>query len=95
MEDHRENAESHRSPQSDASDTLQAPRPPVTDLCDGEGELEIEQVTFDLDDGGPNDLDDGGPNDRDHARSDDLDDGAKPEPVVTNDLDDGARPSEH
>jgi hypothetical protein len=98
MEDHRGNAESHSGAQSGAPDTLQAPRPSVTDLCsdfDGEGELEIEQVTFDLDDGGPDDLDDGGPDDLDDGRPDDLDDGAKPKPVVTHDLDDGAKPSKH
>jgi hypothetical protein len=108
MEDHTGMVASHRDPKYGESDTLEA-----VDLYaefDGEGELELEQVTIsgdtddggrlrqvsgDTDDGGPDDTDDGGANDTDDGGPDDTDDGAKPKPLVANDTDDGAKLSRH
>ena len=102
MEDHREKADQHRDPQRDRSDTLQASRPPDSDLYgefDEKGEFEFEQVTVHFDEGNrrrvANDTDDGGPIE---PVALDTDDGAKPRPGdddTDDDTDDGAKPSGH
>jgi hypothetical protein len=103
MEDHREKADQHRDPERDRSGTLQASRPPDSDLYgdfDEKAEFEFEQVTVHFDEGNgrrvANDTDDGGPlqqvaddtDDGEPLAPDDTDDGAKPRPA-DNDTDDG------